>query len=127
MTPERLEEIRHQVAYKFPSWTAAQELLEELDRLQAQLADPYAEGYLVKFVEAQALKDVPENHSTWDRVIFALIKGNQHHEQDRASTAQLEAILNDPSYHLCPARRFEKACPYPSVCKNQEECKDGGY
>ncbi len=36
MTPERLAEIREQVANKFPSWTAMQDLLEALDKLSKQ-------------------------------------------------------------------------------------------
>lgn len=57
--------------------------------------DPYFKGYLVKFVEAAALRDseqFPTHGDTWSRVIFALIKGNQHHQQDRASTAKLAAL-----------------------------------
>ena len=35
------------------------------------------------------------------------------------------AKLADKNYHLCPARKFKTACPYPNVCRDQEGCVDG--
>lgn len=125
INPARLAEIREQIKNKFPSWTAMQDLLDELDALQAQAEDPYEAGFLVKFVEAHAREELPENRSVWERVVFALVKGNQHHEQDRASTARLATLLEDPTYHLCPTRSFKTACPYPSVCAEAGKCVDG--